>query len=68
MQTQDYDRIIDRHELGLMLPFHPSHLARLEAVGEFPVRIKLGRSRVGWSLYEVLLWIEARKAERDLGC
>ena len=25
-----------------------------------------GRSRVGWSLFEVLLWVEARKAERDV--
>ena len=45
--------------------FHPTHIARLEALGEFPRRIKLGRARVGWSLFEVLLWVEARKAERD---
>ena len=48
-----------------MVLFHPTHIARLEALGEFPRRIKRGRARVGWSLFEVLLWVEARKAERD---
>ena len=38
---------------------------KLEAAGEFPRRIRLGRSRVGWSLQEVLIWMEQRKAERD---
>ena len=47
------------------MPYHASHLARLEAAGEFPRRIWLGRSRVGWSLNEVLIWIGQRKAERD---
>ena len=61
----DCDRIIDRHELRLLVPFHPTHLARLEALGEFPRRIRLGRSRVGWSLQEVVMWLEERKAERE---
>ena len=64
MQENNFDRIIDRHELRAMVPFHPAQLARLEAAGHFPKRLKLGKSRVGWSLYEVLLWIERKKLER----
>jgi prophage regulatory protein len=60
-----YDRIIDRHELRTLVPLHPSQVTRLEAAGEFPRRIRLGRARIGWSLYEVVLWMEARKAERE---
>jgi prophage regulatory protein len=60
-----FDRFLDRHELRAIIPMHPTHLARLERAGEFPRRVKLGRSRVAWSLYEVLMWMEARKAERQ---
>lgn len=60
-----YDRIIDRHELKMIVPMHPSHLARLEAVGEFPRRIKLGRSRVGWSLYETLIGSSSARPRGD---
>ena len=61
----NYDRIIDRHELRTLVPLHQSQVARLEAAGEFPRRIRLGTARIGWSLYEVVLWMEARKAERE---
>ena len=61
----DCDRFISSQELRTLVPYHPTHLARLEAIGEFPKRIWLGRSRVGWSLYEVLVWMQERKAERD---
>lgn len=63
-EPADYDRIIDKHELRMMVPFHPSYLKKLENEGKFPVRIQLGQSRVGWSLLEVIQWIEARKAAR----
>jgi predicted DNA-binding transcriptional regulator AlpA len=62
-----YNRFIDRHELHTLVPLHPSQLARLEAIGEFPLRIRLGRARIAWSLREVVEWMEARKAERDGG-
>ena len=60
-----FDRIIDRHELRTLVPLHPSQVARLEAAGEFPRRIRLGRARIGWSLHEIVLWMEARKAARE---
>jgi predicted DNA-binding transcriptional regulator AlpA len=60
----DYDRIIDRHELRKLVPLHPRTLQRLEDVGFFPVRLQLGQSRIGWSLQEVVAWIEWRKTAR----
>jgi prophage regulatory protein len=64
-EPADYDRIIDKHELRMMVPFHPSHLKRLEDAGQFPMRVPLGQSRVGWSLLEIIEWIELRKAARS---
>ena len=58
------DRIIDRHELSRLVPYSRTHIYRLEAKGSFPERIRLGSNRVGWSLAEVLDWIEKRKEAR----
>jgi prophage regulatory protein len=33
---------------------------RLEAAGEFPKRIRLGRAAVGWDLDEICAWLEKR--------
>jgi prophage regulatory protein len=33
---------------------------RLEAMGDFPKRIRLGRAAVGWDLNEVREWLERR--------
>lgn len=33
---------------------------RLEAAGDFPRRIRLGRAAVGWDLNEVREWLERR--------
>lgn len=59
------DRLIDRRELRSLVPLHPTQIARLEAAGMFPRRIRIGQARVAWSLLEVLGWIEERRAERD---
>ena len=58
------DRIIDGPELSRMIPYSTMHIWRLERAGKFPLRIRLGANRVGWSLSEVVGWIDARKAER----
>lgn len=60
----DRCRIIDKKELRKFVPYTPHHIARLEAAGKFPRRLRFG-SRVGWVLGEVLDWIEDRKRERD---
>ncbi|UJX41106.1 AlpA family phage regulatory protein [Desulfovibrio sp. JY] len=41
----------------------PSTYRRLEMAGQFPKRIKLSKSAVGWIEAEVLAWVESRKAE-----
>jgi prophage regulatory protein len=58
-------RIIDKKELRRLVPYTPQHIARLEAAGLFPRRIRLGENRVGWIEAEVHEWIEARMRERD---
>jgi prophage regulatory protein len=64
LTNEALDRIIRQQELLTIVPYSPMHIWRLEQAGRFPLRIHLGPGRVGWSLREVLEWIEARKAER----
>ena len=64
MSETAVDRIIDRHELLTLVPYSFSQITRLEGAGEFPRRIVLSAGRVGWSLREVMTWIDARKASR----
>ena len=59
------DRIVSAKERRRLVPYSDMHIWRMERAGTFPKRIKLGPNRVGWSLHEVLKWIEARKAERE---
>ena len=60
------DRIIDAKERRELVPYSDMHIWRLEKSGIFPRRIQLGPNRVGWSQQEVIDWIEARKAEREV--
>ena len=59
------DRIILAPERRLLVPYSDMHIRRMEKDGRFPRRIRLGPKRVGWSLREVVGWIEERKAERE---
>ncbi len=58
------DRIILAPERRQYVPYSDMHIWRMEKAGTFPKRIKLGPHRVGWSLQEIIDWIDARKAER----
>jgi predicted DNA-binding transcriptional regulator AlpA len=60
------DRIIREHELRTIVPYSSMHIWRLEKEGRFPARIHCGPGRVGWSLREVMEWVDARKAERSI--
>jgi prophage regulatory protein len=40
-------------------------VARLEAAGRFPKRVKLGQCRVGWIEQEVLDWLQERIQRRE---
>lgn len=60
-------RIIDWKTLKTMVPYCRQQIARLEKVGQFPQRVRLGngpRSRTGWVHDEVVAWIEARMNDR----
>ena len=46
------------------IPYCPAHIARLEAAGQFPKRVKLGACRVAWVAEEVEAWIEERASNR----
>lgn len=45
--------------------YSPAHIARLEAAGQFPKRVRLGQGRVGWVETEVDDWLSERIAQRD---
>lgn len=60
-------RLVSKKELKSLLgiPYSPQHIARLEAAGKFPKRLRLGQSRVAWLQAEVEQWIADKVAERD---
>ena len=60
-------QIVSKKELRTVcgIPYSPQHIARLEAAGQFPKRIRLGQNRVVWLLSEVEGWLDERIAKRD---
>ena len=64
---QQVRKLVSKKELKTVLgiPYSFAHIARLEAAGKFPRRVKLGACRVAWMLDEVTQWIEERIAQRD---
>ncbi len=58
-------RILSKRQLKELVLYSPQHIARLEAVGEFPMRVQLGRNRVGWVESEVLDWLQERIDGRE---
>ena len=57
------DRLVGKKELRTLVLYSDAHIARLEAAGQFPKRLRLGngpRCRVGWRLSEVLAWIDSK--------
>lgn len=62
-------RVVSKKELRTVcgIPYSPQHIARLEAAGKFPKRVRLGQNRVVWLLTEVEEWLDERIANRDAG-
>lgn len=56
-QTVRPPRIIPWRELSGMVPFTRQHVLRLEKVGKFPKRLKVGNRRIGWLETEIETWI-----------
>jgi prophage regulatory protein len=67
MDTITENRIICATERRELIPYSDMHIWRMERDGRFPLRIKLGPNRVGWSLQEIVEWVDLRKAERGTG-
>jgi len=60
-------KLVSKKELKLVygVPYSFAHIARLEAAGSFPKRVRLGACRVAWIAEEVQSWIDERIATRD---
>jgi prophage regulatory protein len=60
-------QLVSKKELKSVfgVPYSFAHIARLEAAGQFPKRIRLGACRVAWVSEEVQAWIDERVASRD---
>ena len=60
-------KLVSKKELKLVygVPYSFAHIARLEAAGSFPKRVRLGACRVAWIAEEVQNWIDERIANRD---
>ena len=61
-------QLVTKKELKLVygVPYSFAHIARLEAAGDFPRRVKLGACRVAWLAAELQDWIDERVASRNL--
>jgi prophage regulatory protein len=58
-------RLLSKKQVREKVLYSPAHIARLEAAGKFPKRIRLGQGRVGGLELEIDEWLCARIAERD---
>jgi len=58
-------RMLSKRQVKELVLYSPQHIARLEAAGQFPKRVKLGVNRVGWLEEEVLDWLQSRIDARD---
>ncbi len=57
-------RLISKKQVRDKVLYSPAHIARLEAAGQFPQRVRLGIGRVGWVEQEVEDWLQERAARR----
>ena len=53
-------RILKQPEVSLVSGLSRSSIYRLEALGQFPSRVKLSESASGWHSEEVQAWIDSR--------
>ena len=60
-------KLVTKKELRSLfgVPYSFAHIARLEAAGQFPKRVRLGACRVAWLAEEIQSWIDERVANRD---
>jgi prophage regulatory protein len=58
-------RILSKRQVKELVLYSPQHVARLEAAGQFPKRVRLGQNRVGWVEDEILDWLQKRLDQRE---
>ena len=66
MQTHpEPTRFLLLPQMRRLIGYSNSHLKRLEAMGKFPKRVRLGDGRPAWVFDEYEEWCAARIAERE---
>lgn len=58
---QDSIRIFKQPEASRITGLSRSSIYRLEALGQFPARVKLGEAACGWRSDEIEAWIKSRQ-------
>lgn len=58
-------KFLSKKQVTALVLYSSAHIARLEKARRFPLRVNLGRCRVGWVEDEILDWMQQRIAERD---
>lgn len=58
-------RLLSKKDVRERVLYSPAHIARLEAAGLFPKRVRLGIGRVGWVEEEIDAWLREHIARRD---
>lgn len=58
-------RLLSKKQVREKVLYSPAHIARLEAAGKFPKRVRLGAARVGWIEQEVEDWLRELASKRD---
>ncbi len=56
-------RVIRKPELFSVVTLSDTTIWRLEKLGRFPKRIKLGDRAVGWFAADIEKWLEAKAAQ-----
>lgn len=57
--------LLRTEEVLKLATYSANHLRRLEAAGEFPKRIQLGKNRVAWFRDEIEQWLDEKAASRE---
>jgi prophage regulatory protein len=57
-------KLVSTEQLAELVPYSQNQLRRLEAAGEFPKRVKIGKNRVAWIQEELDQWLWDRMQER----
>lgn len=58
-------KLLSKRQVTEIVLYSPQHIARLEAAGLFPKRVRVGNNRVGYVDEEVYDWLKERIEARD---